>query len=374
MANKIIKTFKYRIYPNREQAERLNHALSICCELYNAAIQERRDAWKLEHKSVSYFDQTLQLTKIKDVRPDVTDVNGNALENVLKRVDLAFKAFFRRVRARQSPGFPRFRSFRRYDSVTFRQIGNVLNENRLRLPKIGNVRIKLHRPLVGDIKTLTIKRDAGRWFAMFAVECPPEPLAFNPNMIGIDVGLTHFATLSDGTAINNPRWFRAAQAKLRRTQRRVARRTKGSHRRRKAVLLLQRVHIAIRNQRADFHHKLSRKLVNENGLIAVEDLNVKGLAGGMLAKSVNDAGWSSFFQKLAYKAESAGRVLVKVNPSGTSQTCTCGATVRKTLADRWHLCLACGLSAQRDHVSAQVILAKVLPSGVNVGALMPCVV
>jgi putative transposase len=155
----------------------------------------------------------------------------------------------------------------------------------------------------------------------------------------------------------------------------VARRKKGSSRRRKAVLLLQRANVHVRNQRADFQHKLSRRLVNEYGLIAVEDLNVKGLAGGMLAKSVHDAGWSMFIAMLSYKAESAGRVLVKVDPRGTSQTCLCGQRVAKTLADRWHDCPACGLSASRDHVSAQVLLQRAgnRPSGVNVEVAVSCV-
>lgn len=327
----------------------------------------------LEHKSISYFDQTLQLTEIRKIREDVAEVNAHVLENTLKRVHLAFQAFFRRAKTGQNPGYPRFRSFRRYNSLTFRQIGDALSGNHLRLSKIGNLRIKLHRPLEGTVKTLTVKREAGRWFALFACEVEASPLPFSPNTIGIDVGLAHFVTLSDGTAIDNPRHYRNGERALRVAQRRVARRQKGSYRRCKAVQLLQRAHIYIRNQRSDFHHKLSRQIVNGNGLIAVEDLNVKGLASGMLAKSVHDAGWTSFIDKLTYKAENAGRLLVKVDPSGTSQSCTCGAEVRKTLADRWHLCLSCGLSADRDHVSAQVILSRAsgLPSSVHAGS--PCV-
>lgn len=354
----MIKTYRYRIYPTKAQEQTLNNQLAVCCELYNAALQERREAWQRQRKSISWFDQNLQLREIKDGRKDVADISSLVLEDTLKRVHLAFQGFFRRVNQGHKPGYPRFRSVRRYDSLTFRQIGNALTGNKLRLSKIGHVRIKLHRPFEGSIKTLTIKREAGRWFALFAVECDDQPLPFNPNMIGIDVGLTSFATLSDGTKIENPRWLRAAQAKLRRLQRRVARRKKGSNRRRKAVLLLQRFHNHIRDQRRDFHHKESRKLVNRNGLIAVEDLNVKGLAGGMLAKSVNDAGWSNFLFMLAYKAESAGRVLVKVDPRGTSQNCLCGAEVPKTLAVRVHRCPSCGLVADRDHVSAQLILAR----------------
>lgn len=358
MAKTNIKTFRYRIYPSKRQAQKLIDQLAICCELYNAALQERRDAWQLNRKRISYFSQSAQMSEIRAIRPDVAEVSSIALENALKRVERTFDAFFRRVKARQKAGYPRFRSARRYSSLTFRRIGNALHGNRLRVSKIGQIRIKLHRPIEGAIKTLTIKREAGRWFAVFACEVEPTPLPFNPNVIGIDVGLNSFAVLSTGEAIDNPRHYRHAERALRVAQRRVARRKKGSNRRRKAIMVLQRMYVRIRDQRADFHHKLSRRLVNENGLIAVEDLNVKGMASGMLAKSVNDAGWSAFLFKLAYKAESAGRVLVKVDPRGTSQTCICGAEVHKTLAVRWHLCLSCGLSADRDHVSAQIILGR----------------
>lgn len=354
----MIRTFRYRVYPSKRQGQALNNQLALCRELYNAALFERRDAWLRERKSISYFDQTYQLTHIKRVRDDIAEVSSPVLENVLKRVDLAFRAFFRRTKAGGHPGYPRYRSIASYKSLTFRQIGKALIGNKLRLSKIGKIRINLHRSLAGPIKTLILKREAGRWFTTFVCECELEPLPFNPKTVGIDVGLNSFAVLSDGSVVGNPRWFRVAEAKLRRLQRRVARRKKGSERRRKAVMLLRRFHNHIRDQRHDFHHKESRKIVNDNGLIAVEDLNVKGLARGRLSKSVNDAGWSNFLFMLAYKAEEARRVFIKVDPRGTSQTCICGAGVRKTLSQRWHLCLSCGLSADRDHVSAQVILGR----------------
>lgn len=362
----MIKVFRYRIYPTKAQVQSLELQLAVCCELYNAALQERRDAWKLNRKSISWLDQILQLKDIRSNRIDVAAINGHALQNVLKRVDLAFEGFFRRIKTGDRAGYPRFKSASRYDSLTFREIGKALSGDKLRVSKIGFVKIRLHRPLQGAIKTLTIKREAGRWVALFAVECEIAPLPFSQSTVGVDLGLSVFATLSDGTAIENPRWFRTAQAKLRRLQRRVARRKKGSNRRRKAILLLQRFHNHIRDQRRDFHHKESRKIVNQNGLIAVEDLNVKGLARSVIAKSVIDAGWSNFIDMLTYKAEDAGRLLVKVDPCGTSQTCTCGTMVRKTLKERVHLCLDCGLSADRDHVSAQIILGRAVPSGVNV--------
>jgi putative transposase len=190
--------------------------------------------------------------------------------------------------------------------------------------------------------------------------------------VGVDVGLTHFATLSDGTAIANPRHARRAEAKMRRAQRRIARRRRGSAGRRDAVRRLQAAHAHVRHQRADMHHKLAHALVARYGLIAVEDLPVKGLAAGRLAKSVHDASWSSFVDKLAYKAEHAGRVLVKVDPRGTSQHCTCGAHVPKTLSQRWHQCPACGLSAARDQVAAELILWRGLRLQSETWAPTPC--
>lgn len=369
--------YKYRIYPTEPQQQFLIGELRDACSLYNAAKQERDDAWKTCHKSINYYDQANQL---KAMRTDgcLTLANFSCCQDVLRRVDKTYKAFFARVKRGEKPGFPRYRSARRYDSISFPSYGDgcrLLDNGRLRIQGAGHIKVNLHRPAEGEIKTVTIKREAGRWFAIFSVEREASPLPPSDRAIGIDVGLTSFAVLSDGAELRNPRHYRNAQARFRCAQRKVARRKRGSNRRRKAVVLLQRANVHVRNQRADFQHKESRKLVNEYGLIAVEDLNVKGLAGGMLAKSVHDAGWTSFLAMLAYKAEDAGRRLVKVDPRGTSQTCICGARVVKTLADRWHDCPVCGLSSGRDHVSAQVILqrAGTRPSGANVEDVVSCV-
>jgi len=369
--------FKYRIYPTKPQAEFLTAELREACSLYNAAKQERDDAWKTCHKSINYYDQANQL---KAMRADgcLTLANFSCCQDVLRRVDKTYKAFYARVRRGDKPGFPRYRSSRRYDSIAFPSYGDgcrMLDTGKLRVQGAGHIKVKLHRPLEGAIKTVTIKREAGRWFAIFSVKCHAQPLPASTAEIGIDVGLNSFAVLSNGAEIQNPRHYRNAEARLRCAQRKVARRKKGGARRRKAVRLLQRAHVHVGNQRRDFQHKESRKLIDEYGLIAVEDLNVKGLAGGMLAKSVHDAGWSLFVAMLVYKAEDAGRRLVKVDPRGTSQTCVCGARVAKALADRRHDCVACGLSAGRDHVSAQVILqrARSEPSGANVEVVVSCV-
>jgi putative transposase len=351
-------TFKYRLYPTGKQVGVLDWTLGSCQELYNAAMQERRDAWRTRRTSINFAGQSAQLPAIKQVRPELNGIYSQVLQDTLHRVDKTFAAFFARVKRKAKAGFPRFRSCSRYDSFTYPQLGFSLQGSKLVLSKIGKVKIKLHRAIEGKIKTLTIKREAGRWYACFSVDCEAAPLPACADQVGIDVGLTAFATMSDGSTVENPRYYREGQATLRKAARKVARRKRGSHRRRKAVQLLQRAHAHVRNQRADFHHNVSRQLVNRFGMIAVESLNVKGLAGGLLAKSVNDAGWSAFIAKLVYKAENAGRELMKVDPRGTSQTCTCGASVPKDLSQRWHECKACGLSLGRDHVSAQIILGR----------------
>jgi putative transposase len=345
------RQYKYRLYPNHQQRSRLLATVETCRHLYNDALQERIDAYKTCRKRINYYDQANQLPGCKAVCPEMVSVYSQVLQDVLRRLDKTYKAFFRR-----GHGFPRFKPTTRYTSFTYPQSGFSVSGGTLKMSGIGNVNIKLHRSLVGQVKTLTVKNENGRWYACFACEVPAEPLPASEYAIGIDVGLESFATFSDGEVIENPRWYQQAQRKLRVAQRKVSRRQKGSNRRHKAVQLLRRVHQYIFNQRNDFQHKLSRELVSYYGAIFVEDINIKGLARGMLAKSVLDAGWSSFIAKLAYKAESAGRWLVKVDARGTSQRCPCGKPVPKKLADRFHKCSRCGLTTTRDHAAALEIL------------------
>jgi len=352
----VIKTYKYRIYPTKTQNETLERQLALCCELYNAAVQERRDAYRIAHKSITYTDQQNQLPEIKGMRAEFKEMHSQVVQDVLRRVEKAFDNFFRRVKSGEPPGYLRFRSVSRYDSLTYPQSGFHLEGAKLVLSKIGKVRIKQHRSIAGKIKTLTIIRSAGRWYACFSLEFEAKPLPYSSEAVGIDVGLTAFAPMSDGTEIENPRIYRKAAAELRVAQRRVARGTKGSIGRRKAVAILQRKHERIRNKRKEFLHQESRKIVNRYGMIFVEALNIKGLAGGMLAQSINDASWGAFQNMLANKAAEAGREYGKVPSRGTSQRCPCGADNPKTLAARWHRCDECGLSVARDHASAMEIL------------------
>jgi putative transposase len=377
------KAFKYRLYPTATQQELLRMQLSEACRLYNAALQERRDAYRSHGESLNYYTQANQLKEIRDAG-DLSLPNYHCAQDVLKRLDKAFQAFFQRIKRREKPGFPRFKSARRYDSITFPSHGDgnrllkpEQRKTHLRVQGVGEIKILLHRPIVGEIKTVSVKRECEDWYACFSVGCAAKPLPLLDNSVGIDVGLESFAVLSNGESIPNPRWYRVAQKRLRRAQRKVARRVhKRSHRRRKAILALRNIHRRIYRLRNDFQHKQSFQLIQNFGTIAIEDLNIKGLAGGMLSKAVYDVGWASFFSKIAYKAESAGRILIKVNPAGTSQTCLCGAAVRKLLSNREHVCIECGLVAPRDFISAQVILqrARISPSNQNVEAVSSCVV
>jgi putative transposase len=349
------RTFKYRLYPNRQQREKLEATLEVCRELYNAALEERREAWSSAHKGIHYVAQAKQLPEIKVIREDVRAVHSQVLQDTLRRIDKAFQAFFVRCQRGKVPGFPRFRSKNRYHSFTYPQSGFQL-QDRLLLSKIGNLKIKLHRPVQGEIKTLTIKRENGMWYACFSCVVAPQPLPKNRQAIGIDVGLSSFAVLSDGTEIANPRWLQRAQKRLRRAQRRVARRKKFSERWKKAVRRVANLHRKVFDQRNDFQHKLSHEIVKQYGIIVVEDLKVEGLSRGMLSKAVHDAAWASFFQKLSYKAESAGRWFWPVEARGTSQRCPCGEANRKRLGEREHVCRKCGLVTTRDHASAMEIL------------------
>ncbi|HVH70507.1 MAG TPA: transposase [Candidatus Dormibacteraeota bacterium] len=329
--------------------------LEVCRELYNAGLQERREAWSSHRQAIYYVAQANQLPEIKAVREDVASVHSQVLQDVLRRLDKAFQAFFLRCQRGQRRGFPRFRSKNRYHSFTYPQAGFQL-QGRLSLSKIGNLKIKLHRATQGERKTLTLKRENGMWYACFSCVVEREPLPSNDQAVGIDVGLSSFAVLSDGREIANPRLLKRTQKRLRRAQRRVARRKKFSHRWKKAVRMVAKIHSKVFHQRSDFQHQLSRDIVNHYGIIFVEDLNVKGLSRGRLSKSVHDAGWAAFFQKLSYKAASAGRRFLPVDARGTSQRCPCGEPNSKRLSNREHVRVKCGLVTTRDHASAMEIL------------------
>jgi len=349
------RSYKIRLKPTAKQRRALTTILALSCDLYNASLQERRDAWALRRKSISYQDQTASLTKIRAEDEDVRTVAVDIAREPLRRVDRAFKAFMRRCRAKEKPGFPRFRSKERYDSFTFGLPRIIVD--RLVIPKLGHVKFKASQVLKGTLKTATIIRRRNRWEARIIcdVGLAPKKIAIS-TVVGIDLGLTNFVTLSNGISIDNPHWLKRHEAKIAQANQALARKQRGSNNRVRARLALNRAYERVVDARRNFIHHVSKYLVTNYNLIAYEDLNIKGMVQSNFSKSINDAAWGELIWQISYKAESAGRWAVPVNPKNTSQMCsTCGTIVKKTLANRVHIC-PCGLTLDRDHNAAINIL------------------
>jgi putative transposase len=359
------KTFKYKLQPTAEQEGTMAFVLRRCRELYNAALEERREAWRMCGVSITVASQSAQLPDIKQERTEYQDIHSQVLQDVLTRLDRAFQAFFRRVKNGETPGYPRFQGANRYTSFTYKQFGNgaTLDNGFLALSKIGRIAVRWSRPLQGMPKTVTIRREADGWYVTFScADVPIQPVPLTGQETGIDLGLESFATLANGSQIANPRIFRVAEMHLKRAQRRVSRRTQGSKRRRKAVMLLAKAHQRVRRARADFHHKTALALVRQYDTMYHEDLQTANMVRKHhLAKSISDAGWSRFLTILSCKAVEAGKTVVAVPAAFTSQACSgagCGVLVHKGLSIRWHACPECGTSLHRDHNAALNILAR----------------
>jgi putative transposase len=352
----IRKTFKYRLYPNKQQQRLLDQHLEECRWLYNHLLAERRDAWEQRQESRRLYDQQARLPTLKVERPSLASVHSQVLQNVVVRIDLAFQAFFRRVKAGETLGYPRFRGQGRYDSLTFPQVpvGCRLDSDakRLRIAHVGLVKVILHRPVEGTPKTATLNRSStGKWYVRFSCECTqPAPLPETDLQVGIDVGLKTFATLSTGAEIANPRFFRQEEQTLAKVQRRLAKEEKGTPKRARRRKIVARVYERVTWRRCDFAHQHSRQIVDSFDVIAVEDLAVNRMTHNhCLAKSISDAAWSQFASLLSYKAAWAGRRYIAVNPAYTSQDCSrCGHRQPLALADRTYRCPCCGLVIDRD--------------------------
>jgi len=356
------KTYQYKLKPTPEQERALGRTLMLCRHVYNAAIGERREAWRMRGVSVNYYQQQAELPDIKTAMPEYAEINAQVLQDVVLRVDRAFQAFFRRLREGQTLGYPRYHGRYRYNSFTYPQVGEHggarLDNGFLVLSKIGRIALHWSRPIEGTPKTVTISREADGWYACIScADVPVQPLPSTGQETGIDLGIEAFATLSNGTRIFHPGWYRQAERTLKSAQRRVSRRKKGSNRRRKAVTLLGKAHQTVRRQGHDFHHKTARALVQANDMIYHEALQPANMVRNHhLAKSITDAGWGAFLIILTHKAAWAGRRIVAVNPAYTSQTCSgCGVLVSKGLSVRWHACPDCGTSLHRDHNAAKNI-------------------
>jgi putative transposase len=345
----------------------MERTLDLCRWTYNQTLAYRKNLYEQEGKSSSKYATNALLPAWKEQKPELNEVFSQVLQNVQERVDLALKAFFRRVKAGEEPGYPRFRGKGWYDSFTYPQKGFKLDVGKLYLSKIGDIKIKLHRQIEGRIKRLTVRRTAtGKWFACFSVETEDAPLPpwKDGLMVGIDVGLESFATFSNGEKIPNPRFFRSEEHELARVQRKHSKAPKGTPERRSALKVVQRVHERIANKRYEFAHQVSHNLVDRFGLIAFEDLNIKGMVHNHnLAKNISDVAWNMLVTVTSYKAASAGSMVVLVDPRNTSKMCSrCGTLVNKSLSDRIHNCPQCGLSMDRDWNAAINILRLGLQS------------
>jgi putative transposase len=363
------RTYRFRIYPKKQQIKSMNSMLNLSRELYNAMLQQRIYAYQ-QKKKVDYYSQKNEIPEIKRMFPEYSDIYSQVLQDVARRLDKAFDNFYRRVKEKKKgknikAGFPRFKSKDRYNSLTYPQSGfKIMDSGHVWLSKIGEVRMFMHRPINGTIKALSIKRDhVGDWFITLTVEADGntdrmeadetvQNSRFQPvNPTGIDLGLKALITTSDGKIIEPPKFLIKSEKRLKRTQRQLSRKRKGSGKRSKAKARVQKVHRKIERQRDDFAHKLSCDLAVNHDLIVFEDLNVSGMVKNHhLAGSIADAGWNKIVQYTTYKAESAGKIVLPVDPRYTSQMCSgCGnINYDLKLSDRIYHCNVCNLSIDRD--------------------------
>ncbi|MDO9517001.1 MAG: transposase [Methanosarcinaceae archaeon] len=361
----MIKTYKFRIYPSKQQEVKLISTLNTCRWLYNSSLSERKHQAEMNRlysylqlfsfgkpEWINYYDQSRNLTLYKT--DEQKQIYSQVIRDVLKRLDRSFKNFF------NGYGYPRFQGRNRYDSFTYPQSGfSITDEGKLKLSKIGEIKLIQHREIEGKIKTCTIKRDVDQWYVSFAVEMDTiSCIEMTGKSIGVDVGLKSLITLSNGQQIEPPQFLRQSGNKLAKQQRSLSRKKKGSNNRDKQRIKVGKLHRTIRNQRLDFAHKVSRELVNVYDLIVFEKLQIQNMVKNHhLAKSISDAGWDQLIQLTKHKAEYACKVVKLVDPKNTTQNCSsCGIKVPKSLSVRTHKCPYCGLELDRDVNAAINIL------------------
>lgn len=357
----IRKTYKFRLNPTRRQEQTLDRWLMLCRWLYNAMLEQRIAEYEQRKlhgikRNLGKFDQMKELPNLKAEMPEYREVDAQALQDVVERLNKAYQAFFK------GGGYPKFQGRHRYNSITFKQTSWKLADNRLQLRGCGPVNVKWSREIEGDIKTVTIKRSkSGKWFVYFSCDnVPARVYPATDKEVGIDLGTMNLVTTNEGEILGDTRFLQRKLKYLRRLNRALARKkNKRSNRRKKTVKRLSRLHEKIANQRRDMHYKTSAKLVKENALIVHEAISPKFmLANKNLSQRASDAGWSQFLTFLHSKAAQAGRRVIAVNPYNTSQICSgCGEVVKKSLGVRWHEC-QCGASLDRDHNAAINILKR----------------
>ena len=349
----VIRSWKYRIYPTKEQKKEFQIYLYQCKNLWNYLLDYTKEYYKKTNKFPTR-KQLYALTKKK------TKLFSQVAQNIADKLRKALEGMFATKKKVGKAGFPRFKPTERMKSFTYPQFGFKIGK-KLFLSELDGISIRKHRKLKGKIKTLTIKRmPSGKWYALFTSEVDISPRCNKGPKAGMDLGIEHFGHLSDDSIIVNPRHIKVAEGKLKKAQKLLSKKKKASKNRIKSKLRIARAHEKVTNNRRDFLHKTSRKLVNSYSYIAMEDLNVKGMSKGFLAKHILDCSWAEFRGMLHYKAEEAGSEIVLVDPAHTSQECSsCGLVRKKTLAERWHRC-SCGASMHRDLNAAKNILERAI--------------
>lgn len=354
---KKLKTYKFRIYPTITQVEKMENTLGTCRFLYNDCLADRKNAYERTGIAVGYYDQQYELKNREGI-----NIHSKVAQDVLRRLQKAYDSFFRRIKNGEEPGYPRFQGYERYNSFTYSQSGfKILDDGKLRLSKIGDLKLIQHREIEGKIKTITVKREGNQWYASFSTELKVkiDPVEIK-SAVGIDVGIKTLATLSNGEEIPNIKTTNNYEKRLTKIQRKLSRMKKGSNNRNKQKEKVQTIHRKIRNVRNDYLHKQSTKLVNKWDLIVLEDLQVKNMIKNhKLAKSIADVSWNTFASMMKYKVEWTGKEVVFVNPKNTSKTCSiCGHIQSMPLSQRTYNC-PCGNIMDRDHNAAINILNRV---------------
>lgn len=363
----MLLNYKYEFFPTEEQKNKLEQWINICRQQYNSAVLDKSNIYKSTGENYTRNQMQKQQTQDKKKFSFLKKLPSQPLQEVFFRVERSFKNFFR-----GDAKYPKVKNFRDYHSITFTQFGygyqrsngkrrfvrracRMIN-NQLFITKLGKLNINLHRPLDGKVKQVVVKRQSNKWFAIFCVErhTNSTPTVKPNSVIGIDVGIHKYLVTSNGEEVKNPKYLRKMEKKLKQAKRKLSKMQRHSNNYKKQLQIVRNYHTKVSNQRKDFLHKLSYRLSNQHDTICVEDLNIRNmLEDKKLAKSISDAGWSSFITYLSYKLDRTGGTLIKVCPKYTTQDCSkCKNRVKKSLSIRTHICTKCGTILDRDHNAA----------------------